>query len=121
ASLNRTTSDWAAVDALVADVRTICEPLGARRALERVTALAAHPSATPRRVYPDGLSTREVEVLILIATGVSNQEIAERLVLSVRTVERHINSLYRKIDARSRVDAAAYAARHALLTGTAEH
>jgi DNA-binding CsgD family transcriptional regulator len=65
--------------------------------------------------FPDALTAREVEVLALIATGISNQEIAERLVLSIRTVERDINSLYRRIDATGRADAVAYAARHDLL------
>jgi DNA-binding CsgD family transcriptional regulator/tetratricopeptide (TPR) repeat protein len=115
ATLRRATGDRAAVEALITEVRTICAPLGARRALARAATLASHPFSLPRRGYPDGLSPREAEVLMLIATGDSNQEIAERLFLSVRTVERHINSLYRKIDARGRVEAAAYAARHALL------
>jgi DNA-binding CsgD family transcriptional regulator len=111
----RATGDRAAVEALLTEVRAICAPLGARRALARVATLASHPLAVPRGSYPDGLSVREAEVLALIATGSTNQEIAERLFLSVRTVERHINSLYRKIDARGRVEAAAYAARHGLL------
>ncbi len=68
--------------------------------------------ARPR--YPDGLSAREVEVLCLVAAGSSNNEIAEALVLSVRTVERHITNGYAKIDARGRADATAYVLRHGL-------
>jgi len=64
--------------------------------------------------YPDGLTEREIEVLGLIATGRSNQEIAEELVLSVRTVERHITNTYGKIKARGRADATAYALAHGL-------
>jgi pimeloyl-ACP methyl ester carboxylesterase/DNA-binding CsgD family transcriptional regulator len=60
----------------------------------------------------DGLSPREVEVLRLITRGYSNQQIAGELVLSVRTVERHINHIYAKIDAHSKAQATAYALRH---------
>jgi ATP/maltotriose-dependent transcriptional regulator MalT len=68
----------------------------------------------PVRVYPDGLTPREVEVLALIAAGRSNNEIADTLVLSVRTVERHIANIYRKINAHNRAEAGAYAVRHDL-------
>lgn len=63
---------------------------------------------------PDGLTNREVEVLQLVAGGRTNNEIAEELVLSVRTVERHITNVYRKIGARGRADAAAYTLTHGL-------
>jgi DNA-binding NarL/FixJ family response regulator len=62
-----------------------------------------------------GLTSREVEVLRLVAKGQSNKEIAAELVLSVRTVERHITNLYGKIDARGKADATAYAFQHGLL------
>ena len=62
-----------------------------------------------------GLTSREVEVLRLLAKGQSNKEIAAELVLSVRTVERHITNLYGKIDARGKADATAYAFTHGLL------
>jgi len=62
----------------------------------------------------DRLTAREREVLRLVASGRSNREIAHELVLSVRTVERHINNLYAKIGAHNKVDAAAYAFRHGL-------
>jgi DNA-binding NarL/FixJ family response regulator len=58
------------------------------------------------------LSPREVEVLRLIAAGQSNQQIADELVLSLRTVERHITNLYAKIGAQGKADATAYALRH---------
>jgi predicted ATPase/DNA-binding CsgD family transcriptional regulator len=81
--------------------------------------LIARPSAvTPPAAVaapPAGLSGREVEVLRLLADGRSNAEIAATLVLSVKTVERHLANIYAKIGARGRVDAAAYATRHALL------
>ena len=57
----------------------------------------------------EGLTKREVEVLRLVASGSTNNEIANGLVLSVRTVERHIGNIYAKIGARGRADATAYA------------
>ena len=54
-------------------------------------------------------------MLRLISTGHSNAEIAEQLVMSVRTVERHITNLYTKIGARNRADATAHAIRHHLV------
>jgi len=71
--------------------------------------------APPRPASPAGrLTKRETEVLRLLAAGRSNREVAERLVLSERTVEHHIASIYRKIGAHSRVEATAYALRHGL-------
>ena len=63
---------------------------------------------------PNGLSRRELEVLRLVAAGESNSQIARRLGLSTHTVERHVANLYRKIGARGRADATAYALRNGL-------
>lgn len=60
------------------------------------------------------LTPRETAVLRLIASGHSNKEIASRLVLSERTVARHVTNLYEKIQARGRADATAYAIRRGL-------
>jgi DNA-binding CsgD family transcriptional regulator len=106
-----------AVRKLLEEVNAICLPLGARPVLARAQALAPRRPRTPPSGYPGGLTAREGEVLVLITEGRSNQEIADELWLSVRTVERHINKLYAKIDARGRADAVAYAARHGLLPG----
>ncbi len=72
------------------------------------------PAAT-RPAPPANLTAREVEVLALVAAGLSNREIAERLVVGERTIEHHIASIYRKIEARGRVDATAFALRHGLV------
>jgi LuxR family transcriptional regulator, maltose regulon positive regulatory protein len=69
-------------------------------------------------VAPAGLTAREVEVLRLVARGRSNQEIASELVLSVRTVERHIANIYDKIGVSGRAARAA-AASYALAAGVA--
>jgi DNA-binding CsgD family transcriptional regulator len=82
------------------------------RALLASPTMAGVPPAAPR--LPAGLTAREAEVLMLIAAGKSNREIGERLVLSVRTVGRHIANIYVKIDAHNRADATAYALRHGL-------
>jgi predicted ATPase/DNA-binding NarL/FixJ family response regulator len=78
-------------------------------------------SASPesQEAYPNDLTEREVEVLRLIAAGRSNQEIAQELVLSTRTVERHISNIYQKIGATGRVaraTATAYVLRQGLTT-----
>jgi pimeloyl-ACP methyl ester carboxylesterase/DNA-binding CsgD family transcriptional regulator len=71
-------------------------------------------AAGRRESLPAGLSRREVDVLRLLAAGESNAQIARRLGLSTHTVERHVANTYRKIGARGRADATAYAIRNAL-------
>ena len=64
---------------------------------------------------PDAaLTKRETEVLVLVAAGQSNKEIAQQLSLSVYTVQRHIANIYGKIGARGRADATTYALKHKL-------
>jgi pimeloyl-ACP methyl ester carboxylesterase/DNA-binding CsgD family transcriptional regulator len=70
--------------------------------------------AAPAPVPPSHLSAREIEVLRLIVQGRSNQEIASELVLSVRTVERHVSNIYAKIGVRGKGAAIAYALRSGL-------
>lgn len=73
------------------------------------------PSGRPRSMRTvGGLSPREVDVLRRIAAGESNGEIARHLQLSINTIERHVTNLYRKIDARSRAEATAFAVRNGL-------
>lgn len=85
--------------------------------IERVAALQKRTGLLfgPGPVFPGGLTKREMEVLRLVASGLSNREIGSKLVLSTRTVERHITNIYRKIDARGRADATWYALGHGLL------
>jgi class 3 adenylate cyclase len=73
------------------------------------------PHGGAKAPYPGDLTPREIEVLRLIATGRTNDEISRELVLSERTVARHITNIYGKIGARSKVDAASYAIRHGLM------
>jgi DNA-binding CsgD family transcriptional regulator len=107
--------------ALVAEklgrARAVYERLGAGQPwLDRLQIEAQQlvSNADARPTNPDGLTDREIEVLRLLAGGGSNREIADRLVLSVRTVERHITNIYAKIGARGKADATAYALRNSL-------
>lgn len=68
-----------------------------------------------RRSRPAGLTDRQVEVLVLVARGLSNQAIAQRLVISRRTAEHHVQDVYLKIGASSRAAAALFAMEHGLL------
>jgi len=75
---------------------------------------AAVGGAASERAAPDELTPREAEVLALIAEGLSNAEIAERLVVSNATVKTHINRIFMKIGARDRAQAVRYAFEHGL-------
>jgi DNA-binding NarL/FixJ family response regulator len=130
------TDDRSVIDALRAGARGyLTKDAGAgeiRDALERVMsgqaaidpAVQHHllhaitsPSATPAGrppPYPDGLTHREAEVLALIAQGLSNAEIASRLVVSETTVKSHINHLFAKTGVRDRAQAVTYAYHHGL-------
>jgi two-component system response regulator NreC len=76
--------------------------------------LRAGRSGATRRVY-DGLTPRQREVLTLIAEGLSNQEIAEQLHISVRTVERHRENIMERLNLHSRVELVKYALRKGLV------
>jgi DNA-binding NarL/FixJ family response regulator len=86
---------------------------------ERLVAavISRPPAATPAgpgQKPPDGLTAREVEVLTLLASGLSNTEIARRLYLSNATVKTHINRIFAKTGARDRAQAVRYAYQHGL-------
>jgi DNA-binding NarL/FixJ family response regulator len=68
-----------------------------------------------RREWPAGLTSREVEVLRLLARGLSNKQIAARLVIARKTVDNHIDHVYTKIGATNRAQASLFAVRHALM------
>ena len=65
-----------------------------------------------RMAYPAGLTAREVEVLRLVAAGLSNREIAERLFLSPRTVKAHVANIFAKLGVHTRAAATEFARQH---------
>ena len=80
-----------------------------------VAAVAGSASAeTPEESIPDGLTPREAEVMSLIAAGLSNAEIADRLVITEATVKSHVNHLFGKTGVRDRAQAVAYAYKNGL-------
>jgi HD-GYP domain-containing protein (c-di-GMP phosphodiesterase class II) len=82
--------------------------------VDAVLAAAGH-RAPRRREGPAGLTEREVQVLKLLAGGLSNKEIGQRLVISPKTVGTHIEHIYTKIDASSRATASLFAVQQGLL------
>ena len=83
-------------------------------AVDAVLVAAGH-RVPRRRQGLAGLTGREVEVLKLLALGLSNKEIAARLVISPKTVGKHVEHVYSKIDASSRATASLFAVQHGLL------
>jgi DNA-binding NarL/FixJ family response regulator len=101
-----------ALDAAVAG-QSVLDP-AAQAALLKAARQAPPPRPT---TLPDGLTEREAEVLTLIATGLSNAEIAARLFVAETTVKTHVNRIFAKTGSRDRAQATAYAHRHGLATG----
>ena len=104
---------------LLGEAVLIFDELGMQPFVARATGLAAHfdapiVTAVARAGYPDKLSAREVEVLLLVARGRSNQQVADELVLSPKTVARHISNIFNKTGVSNRSAATAYAFEHGL-------
>ena len=76
---------------------------------------AAGHRAPVRREWPAGLTTREVEVLGLLARGHSNKEVATRLVVTPKTVSNHVEHIYSKLGVSSRASATLFAIQHGLV------
>jgi len=109
-------------DAARDDIRRALEAAVAGQAVLDPAAQAALLRAAHRGVgrpaeLPDGLTDREVEVLGLIASGLSNHQIAERLFVAEATVKTHVNRIFAKTGSRDRAQAAVYAHRHGLGAG----
>lgn len=100
---------------LLAEVRDICIPLAARPTLVRANALMVGlASAASAPDVPAGLTQREVEVLRLVAQGLTDAEVARRLSISPRTVGQHLRSIYPKLGVSSRAGATRFAVEHDL-------
>ena len=90
-------------------------PSIARKVLQQFTILSRDASATIDTVF-DGLTSREVEVLRLIANAHSNKEVATVLCISERTVENHIHNIYQKLQIHDRTQAMLYAVKKGLVS-----
>jgi DNA-binding CsgD family transcriptional regulator len=101
--------------ALLDEAQEICTPLEAKPALARIEALRERLGSRRTQVsYPAGLTRREVEVLQLVAKGLTDAEVADQLFLSRRTVTSHLTSIYTKLNVSSRTAATRFAIEHDL-------
>ena len=94
------------------DESAASELAAARRTFRELGARTRQSARSPTLIaptHPAGLTEREVEVLRLVASGRSNPQIAATLVLSEKTVARHLSNIFAKIDVTSRTAAAAFA------------
>jgi DNA-binding NarL/FixJ family response regulator len=103
---------------------TAAREAGQAMSLEQAVQYALEPSKessqdagkkTTRQSFPAGLTAREVEVLGLVAQGLSDAEVSESLVISPRTVNAHLTSIYNKLGVNSRVAATRFAVDHGLV------
>jgi DNA-binding NarL/FixJ family response regulator len=106
-TLHRAGTDPARARGLAAQARELAEPIGQLRVLRQLEALTDAPGPTP-------LTAREVEVIQLIAEGLSNREIGARLYISANTAANHIRSILMKTGTANRTQAARYATEHRL-------
>jgi predicted ATPase/class 3 adenylate cyclase/DNA-binding CsgD family transcriptional regulator len=109
------TAAWAEGQAMTPE-QAIAYALDQPMALE--AAQTAAPSAAPvasSPAYPAGLTAREVDVLRLVAQGLTNAQVAERLVISPRTVDTHLTAIYGKLGVTSRSAATRFAVEHHLV------
>jgi DNA-binding CsgD family transcriptional regulator/tetratricopeptide (TPR) repeat protein len=116
AELRLATGDLAGAQALAAEARGICVPLEATPTiakaddfLARATSVGASAGRLPAR-----LTQREVEVLRLVASGLTDAGVAERLFISPRTVSQHLQSIYSKLNVSTRSAATRFAVEHGL-------
>jgi DNA-binding CsgD family transcriptional regulator len=96
---------------LLGEAATLAERIGMPTLLNRVRALG---SPAPVGVLPDGLSPREVQILGLVAKGLSNRQVGSTLSISEHTAANHVRSILRKTGCANRTEAASYAHRHGL-------
>jgi ATP/maltotriose-dependent transcriptional regulator MalT len=106
-------ADGTALEANAA--REVFVRLGAAPDLARLDAADAAAGDEATATSPGGLSTREIEVLRLVAAGLTNRAIADALTISERTVDRHVSNIFTKLDVSTRAAATAFAYEHRLV------
>jgi len=99
---------------LLGEAAALAERIGMEGLLGRVRSLGV---SAPAASLPDGLSPREVQILKLVAEGLSNREIGGELSISEHTAANHIRSILRKTGCGNRTEAASYAHRNGLASG----
>jgi DNA-binding CsgD family transcriptional regulator len=109
--LGRGRGDRDKASALLGEAAALAGRIGMPALLARIDALGA---SAPVAGLPDGLSPREVQILALVAQGLSNREIGKTLTISEHTAANHIRSILRKTGCANRTEAASYAHRHRL-------
>jgi DNA-binding CsgD family transcriptional regulator len=109
--LARGSGDRQRAGALLAEAAALAERIGMVALLGRIRAVGA---GAPAAALPAGLSSREAEILALVAQGLSNREIGGALFISEHTAANHIRSILRKTDSANRTEAASFAHRHGL-------
>jgi DNA-binding CsgD family transcriptional regulator len=92
------------------------QELAERFGLTRVQRMLESPAGSSRPPHPDGLTAREITVLALVADGLSNRQIADRLVISENTAANHVRSILLKTGSANRTQAAIYAVARGLVT-----
>ena len=110
--LSRPGGDRGRADALLGEAAALADRIGMPALLGRVR--ATRSSAPGPAVLPDGLSPREVQILVLVARGLSNRKVGEELSISEHTAANHMRSILRKTGCANRTEAASYAHRHGL-------
>jgi DNA-binding CsgD family transcriptional regulator/tetratricopeptide (TPR) repeat protein len=110
--LRRPGGDRARAEALLGEATGLAEGIGMAGLLGRIGVLGASVPATA--VLPDGLSPREVQILGLVAQGLSNRQVGTTLSISEHTAANHVRSILRKTGCANRTEAASYAHRHGL-------
>jgi DNA-binding CsgD family transcriptional regulator len=98
-------------EALLGEATSLAEQIGMEGLLGKIRDLGI---GAPAVDLPDSLSPREVQILVLVAEGLSNREIGGRLSISEHTAANHIRSILRKTESANRTEAASYAHRHGL-------
>jgi DNA-binding CsgD family transcriptional regulator len=111
--IRHATGDARHASELLTGAATLAEQIGMPALVSRATALGARRASAS--TLPDDLTGREVEILRLVAAGLSNRGIGEELSISAHTVANHIRSILRKTGAANRTEATGYAYRHSLI------